>query len=104
MAGGKTFIGQPNIAIATIGLPPIAYTSLIALALAMRPNSKGSSTIGIKKSVVDINAIPFSRSYTAASSLLLLPTKRFLLSGKARLLFKISSKTEGDILQPQPAP
>ena len=40
----------------------IAYTSLIELAAAILPKSKASSTIGIKKSVVEINAIPFSRS------------------------------------------
>ena len=58
------------MAIAKMGLPPIAYTSLIAFAEAMRPNSYGSSTIGIKKSVVDISADPSPKSYTAASSLL----------------------------------
>ena len=37
IAAGKIFIGQPKIAIAKIGLPPIAYTSLIALADAILP-------------------------------------------------------------------
>ena len=62
--------GHPKIAIANRGFPPIAYTSLIALAAATLPNKKGSSTMGVKKSVVEINAVPFPKSYTAASSLL----------------------------------
>ena len=37
---------------AVIGRPPMAYTSLSALAAAMRPKSNGSSTIGVKKSTV----------------------------------------------------
>src|SRR5204862_7742221 len=39
-----------------------------------------------------------------SSSLLLLPTSRFLLSGNAILLFNISSNTLGAILHPHPAP
>ena len=34
----------------------MAYTSLIALVAAMRPKSVGSSTMGMKKSVVAISA------------------------------------------------
>ena len=49
---GSTLIGMPTSASARIGLPPIAYTSDSALVAAMRPKSNGSSTIGMKKSVV----------------------------------------------------
>jgi len=58
-----------------IGVPPIAYTSLIALAAATCPNINGSSTIGVKKSVVEINASSSFNRYTAASSFEWLPTK-----------------------------
>jgi selenium donor protein len=59
--GGKpilalALVGMPTSASAMIGVPPIAYTSEIALVAAMRPKSKGSSTIGMKKSVVAIRA------------------------------------------------
>ena len=50
------------MATANKGLPPIAYTSLIALALAIFPKSAASSTMGIKKSVVLINAVPLPKS------------------------------------------
>ena len=97
-------MGHPRIAMASTGLPPIAYTSLIAFAEAIRPKLKGSSTIGIKKSVVEISAVPLPISNTAASSLLWLPTINLSLSGIAILPFKITSNTCGEILQPQPAP
>ena len=48
---------MPTSASAMMGLPPMAYTSLMALVAAMRPNSKGSSTMGMKKSVVAISAM-----------------------------------------------
>ena len=54
---GSEASGQPNTAKANIGFPPIAYTSLIALAAAICPNENASSTIGIKKSVVLITAV-----------------------------------------------
>ena len=38
-SAGSLLIGHPRIAIANTGLPPIAYTSLIAFADAMRPKS-----------------------------------------------------------------
>ena len=44
--------GMPTIASANSGLPPMAYTSDKALVAAMRPKSNGSSTMGVKKSVV----------------------------------------------------
>ena len=48
--------GIPSSASAMKGFPPIAYTSEMALVAAMRPNSNGSSTIGMKKSVVATSA------------------------------------------------
>src|SRR5439155_18684673 len=56
--------------------PPIAKTSLHALAAAMAPKSAGSSTSGGKKSVVDTTAVSSSRRYTAASSNGVRPTSR----------------------------
>ena len=56
IAGGHTLIGIPTSPSAMMGVPPMAYTSEIALVAAMRPKSNGSSTIGIKKSVVAISA------------------------------------------------
>ena len=54
--------GKPIMAIAIIGLPPIAKISLMALVAAMRPKSNGLSTIGIKKSVVLIMLVPLPKS------------------------------------------
>jgi len=53
---GRRSIGIATRASAMIGVPPIAYTSESALVAAMRPKSCGSSTIGMKKSVVAISA------------------------------------------------
>ena len=61
-SAGSLLIGKPKIAIAIIGLPPIAKISLIALVAAIRPKSNGSSTIGIKKSVVLIMPTPLPMS------------------------------------------
>ena len=52
----STLIGMPTRASAMMGLPPMAYTSEMALVAAMRPKSNGSSTMGMKKSVVAISA------------------------------------------------
>ena len=48
--------------------------SLMAFAAAMRPNVCGSSTMGMKKSVVLTIAVPSPKSTTAASSLVSFPT------------------------------
>ena len=48
--------GKAAMESASSGLPPMAKTSLSALAAAMAPKSAGSSTIGGKKSVVKISA------------------------------------------------
>jgi len=53
-----------------MGLPPIAWTSDNALVAAMRPKSNGSSTIGMKKSVV---ATKKARSGAIAARLASLP-------------------------------
>mgnify|MGYP003705158441 CR=1 FL=1 len=55
-------VWQVMFPIVYIFVAGFAYTSLIAFAEAILPKLYGSSTIGIKKSVVDINALPFSRS------------------------------------------
>ena len=52
----STLTGTASSASARIGVPPIAYTSDSAFAAAMRPKSNGSSTIGMKKSVVATRA------------------------------------------------
>ena len=52
-----------------MGVPPIAVTSERALAAAMRPQSDGSSTTGVKKSTVCTSAVPPGETKTAASSL-----------------------------------
>ncbi|KAF5043581.1 hypothetical protein DSECCO2_500820 [anaerobic digester metagenome] len=96
--------GHPSIAIAIIGLPPIAYMSDIALVAEIRPKSLALSTIGVKKSVVLIIAFPSPISYTAASSLLSFPTIRFGKLSPETLPFRISSRSLGAILHPQPAP
>ena len=49
---GSLSNGIPSMASAIRGRPPIAYTSEMALAAAIRPKSRASSTIGMKKSVV----------------------------------------------------
>ena len=97
-------MGHPKIAIAINGFPPMAYTSLIAFVAAILPKVKGSSTMGKKKSVVLIIPIPFPISYTAASSLVSLPTNRCTSSIFGVLEANIVVNTFGDILHPQPAP
>ncbi|MNT31172.1 hypothetical protein D3C72_1669970 [compost metagenome] len=78
--------------------------SLMALVAAIRPKSKGSSTIGMKKSVVETTPRSSSMAYTAASSREALPTQSFGSRFCAPLPARITSSTWGEILQPQPAP
>src|SRR3989344_263872 len=78
--------------------------SLMALVAAMRPKSNGSSTMGMKKSVVDTTPRSSSSAYTAASSRDALPTHRRGSRFWAPLPARITSSTLGLILQPQPAP
>ena len=51
-SNGSPSRGQPTRLSASSGVPPIAYTSESAFVAAMRPQSNGSSTMGVKKSVV----------------------------------------------------
>ena len=60
--------GNPTIFIAVKGVPPIAYTSLKALAAAILPNKIGALTMGVKKSNVCTNASVSESLYTPASS------------------------------------
>src|SRR5574343_722209 len=78
--------------------------SLMALVAAIRPKSKGSSTIGIKKSVVDTTPRASSIAYTAASSREALPTHSRGSRFCKPLPATITSRSFGEILQPQPAP
>mmetsp|Transcript_83948 Transcript_83948/g.140093 ORF Transcript_83948/g.140093 Transcript_83948/m.140093 type:complete len:213 (+) Transcript_83948:723-1361(+) len=103
-AGGSFSRGQPRIAMAIRGVPPIAYTSLMALVAAMRPKSCGSSTMGMKKSVVLMRPWPSPRSYTAASSFVPRPTSSRGSACSGPVLESILSSTLGEILQPQPPP
>src|SRR6478609_9785233 len=70
----------------------------------MRPKSNGSSTIGMKKSVVAISACSSLRRYTAASSAVSMPTISSGGSGMRAVPLRISDSTPGAILQPQPPP
>src|SRR5439155_17589994 len=62
--------GQATRFSAVTGRPPMAYTSEKALAAPIRPQSKGSSTMGVKKSTVWMMARPSApgSANTAASS------------------------------------
>src|SRR5438093_13360819 len=75
-----------------------------ALAAAMRPKSYGSSTIGMKKSVVATTACSSFRRYTAASSLVSIPTSSAGSRNGRGTLARISASAAGAILQPQPPP
>ncbi|KAG1483569.1 hypothetical protein G6F54_013529 [Rhizopus delemar] len=101
---GSTLIGMPTMASANSGRAPIAYRSDSALVAAMRPKSNGSSTIGMKKSVVATIAWRSSRRYTAASSLVSRPPSSSAGAGSAGIPRSSSESTPGAILQPQPPP
>ena len=103
-APSSLLMGQPRMATAIMGWPPMAYTSLMAFTAAICPKAKASSTMGMKKSVVLMMPVPSPRSKTAASSLLSCPTSRPGKLPAAPELCRICSSTAGAILQPQPAP
>ncbi|MPN27420.1 hypothetical protein SDC9_174853 [bioreactor metagenome] len=65
---GSSFSGKHTILSAVSTSPPMAYTSLIALAAAICPNRNGSSVMGVKKSSVWTIATSSLIRYTAASS------------------------------------
>src|ERR1700676_691600 len=75
-----------------------------ALVAAMRPKSNGSSTMGMKKSVVATMACSSLRRYTAASSDVSLPTSRAAKLAAGAERFSNCASTPGAILQPQPPP
>src|SRR5574337_1267278 len=70
----------------------------------MRPKSKGSSTMGVKKSVVATRAWVSLRRYTAASSAVSVPTRSSGGSKPAGTRPISSARTAGAILQPHPPP
>src|SRR5688500_15873379 len=103
-ASGSFSSGMPRIASAKMGRAPMAYTSEMALVAAMRPKSNGSSTIGVKKSVVATSAWLSFKRYTAASSAVSVPTSRSFGNPRIGVAARISESTAGAILQPQPPP
>ena len=70
----------------------------------MRPKSNGSSTIGMKKSVVAISACWSLSRHTAASSAVSMPTINCGGRKPGALDFRMLDSTPGAILQPQPPP
>src|SRR6185312_11846443 len=70
----------------------------------MRPKSYGSSTIGMKKSVVATSACVSLSFQTAASSAVSMPTISCGGITPGALVRRISDSTPGAILQPQPPP
>src|SRR6202012_4900613 len=70
----------------------------------MRPKSKGSSTTGMKKSVVATRAWVSLSRQTAASSEVSVPTIRFAKPAVAGMPLRIDCRTAGASLQPQPPP
>ena len=100
---GRRSVGQHSRLMASTGVPPMAYTSDRALAAAIRPQSYGSSTTGVKKSAVLMTACPPARRTTAASS----PSSRPTISsgeGCPTSPATIRSRSPGAILQAQPPP
>src|SRR6478736_547496 len=76
----------------------------MALVAAMRPKSCGSSTIGMKKSVVAMMQVLSSSCQTAASSAVSVPTSSCLNGAAAGWSARSCCSTEGASLQPQPPP
>src|SRR5262245_13742119 len=76
----------------------------MALAAAMRPKSAGSSTIGMKKSVVAITHVSPSSIHTAASSLVSVPTRRRGKAVATGEFDRICCRTAGASLHPHPPP
>src|SRR5580700_11036190 len=97
--------GQAARLTANSGRPPMAYTSDSALAAAIRPQSPGSSTIGVKKSVVRTSARSSSRRSTAASSASAAPMSRSPWAGAIlSMVANMASSLASGSLQAQPAP
>ena len=106
MARSSPSPGQAARLTANSGRPPIAYTSDSAFAAAIRPQSAGSSTIGVKKSVVSTSARSSSRRNTAASSPSAAPMSRSPAAGLAAppMLANSASSLASGSLHAQPAP
>ena len=82
----------------------MAYTSDSALAAAIRPQSYGSSTTGVKKSAVATIAVPPEMRTTAASSPPSSPTSRSGDRPWPDSPATMESSSPGGILQAQPPP
>src|SRR6185369_4017886 len=76
----------------------------MALVAAMRPKSCGSSTIGMKKSVVAMTQVPLSSCQTAASSPVSSPTSSCLYGVADGWLDSNCCSTDGASLHPHPPP
>ena len=100
---GRVLIGMPTMASANSGRAPIAYRSDNALVAAMRPKSNGSSTMGMKKSVVATIACRSSRRHRGVVAGLA-ANQQFGRCGKCWNAAQRSLSTPGAILQPQPPP
>ena len=109
---GSVWPGQAVRLSAMTGRPPIAYTSDSALVAATRPQSRASSTIGVKKSVVSTRARSESKRSTAASSPSAAPTSRSPAAGTrppgwpgpVPSVAINSSRADNGSLHAQPAP
>src|SRR5436853_1979095 len=99
---GSPLGGYARMESEEIGRPPIAYTSLNALAAASPPYVKGSSTMGVKKSTVCTRASSAVSWYTPASSAVSNPTSTFS-SGQRGTVAKTRSNNFGLSLLAQPA-
>src|SRR5580704_18098705 len=75
-----------------------------ALVAAIRPKSNGSSTMGMKKSVVATIACSSFNRYTAASSAVSVPTSKSVYCLPCCAPCSRVDRTAGEILQPQPPP
>ena len=104
MSSGRSSTGHATMFKARNGVPPIAYTSDIAFVAAMRPQSYGSSTIGVKKSSVAMMARSSSSAQTAASSPVSTPTSTSDGTPGSCNEPITSSSWSGPSLQPHPAP
>src|SRR5439155_26405843 len=101
-SSGTPCCGKHAMLSAVRGSPPIAYTSESALAAAIAPNSKGSSTMGVKKSTVCTSARSGAIRNTPASSAVEVPTSRSACTtgGSAR---RTRDRSAGPSLPAQPA-
>ena len=95
--------GKPPIARAKRGSPPIAKTSEMAFVAAIRPNSYGSSTGGVKKSTVWTRPTPSAICTTAPSSKPVVParTRGSVTAGRSR---SRTARSAAGSLHAQPPP